>query len=101
MKIVPIRSRMLFGDFYPRPAEGVSEGVKFSTGVALTICAPTLLLCYVVGHYLPLYVMACDGTLGAIFGVWMFGKPRHGFDSCVPADNISDDPGVTHARRIA
>ena len=99
MKIVQIRSRMLFGGFYPRGAEGVPEGLKFAAGVALTQYAPALLFCYVVGHYMPLYLVACVGAVSTLIGLWMSSKPSGLPVSCFPAVNVSGTPGVAHARR--
>lgn len=98
MKIVSIRSRMLFGEFYPRAGEMVSEGVKFVACAALTLCAPTLMFCYVAGQFLPLYLMACNVALGVLWGIAMFKQPSDGCVSCVPVTHTPDVSNDTHKR---
>jgi hypothetical protein len=88
MKVVPIRSKLLFGNFYPRAHELTSEGMKFLAGVALTFWAPTLLFCYVIGQFLPFYLMSCNQALGVLLGILMYNKPSNGILSCVPVNRM-------------
>lgn len=102
MKIVSIRSRMLFGEFYPRAEKAVPEGVKFVASAALVYCGPVLLFCQAVGQFLPLYVIICNGILGALLGVSMFKRPPADLVSCVSATHTpSVSSGPRAAKKVA
>ena len=96
-KVEYIRSKMLFGDFYPQEDEAVPEGLKFAAAAALTYLAPTLLFCYVIGQYTPLYVVACSDLLGVSLGLWMVSRQTHGPASCVPVNEAPDVPSAARA----
>jgi hypothetical protein len=96
MKVESINSRKLFGEYYPRANETVSEGIEFFAGIALTLWAPTLLACYVIGQALPAYVMFCDEVFGVLLGVIMFKRASSGFLSCVPVSRVPHVPSDTH-----
>ena len=104
MKVVSIKSRKLFSDYNPRANETVPEGLKFFAGVALTLWAPTLLACYVIGQALPAYVMFCDEVLGVLLGVVMYKQASSGLLSCVPvsrASNVPSDPHQSEMKKVA
>lgn len=90
MKIESINSRKLFGDFYPRANDKVPEGLEFFAGIALTLWAPTILACYVIGQVLPAYLMFCDETLGVLLGIIMYKSSASDLLSCVPVGNVPD-----------
>lgn len=96
MKVESINSRKLFGDYYPRANKTVPEGMEIFAGIALTLWAPTLLACYVIGQALPAYVMFCDEALGVLLGVIMYKRSSSGFLSCVPVSRVPDVPSDTH-----
>jgi hypothetical protein len=96
MKVESINSRKLFGDYYPRANETMPEGIGFFAGVVLTIWAPTLLACYVIGQALPAYVMFCNGVLGTLLGVIMYKRSSSGFFSCVPVTHVPNVPNDSH-----
>lgn len=104
MKVVQIRSRMLFGQFYPRAEGMVPEGVKFAAAATLALFAPVLLLCYALGHLLPLYLMTCNVALGILWGLSLLKWPPDGFISCVPVKQIavvSSGPHTYEMRKVA
>jgi len=92
MSVVSIKKKMVLGDYYSQDNEIVSEGMKFFAGAALTLLAPTLLFCAVIGQLWPLYLMACDEALGAILGFVMFKKSSDNFLSCIPVNYIPHVP---------
>lgn len=98
MKVIPIRSKMLFKDFVPRADEGASEGAGFLAKAVLNSWGPTLLFCYVVGAALPLYVMLCTHAVGVLAGVLIYRQQPYGVLSCVPVDYRPDVPNVLDAR---
>ena len=96
MKVESINSRRIFGDYYPRANKTAPEGIEFFAGVALTLWAPTLLACYVIGQALPAYVMFCDEVLGALLGVVMYKRASSGFVSCVPVSHVPNVPSDSY-----
>lgn len=100
MRVIPIRSRMLFKDFSPRAQETVPEGARFFAGAALTFWAPTLMYCYVIGQALPFYLMVCNEALGVLCGLFLYKKTRGGIPSCVPVTHRPDVASVVHGRGI-
>jgi hypothetical protein len=96
MKVESINSRKLFGDYYPRANETMLEGMEFFAGVALTLWAPTLLACYVIGQTFPAYMMFCNVVLGTLLGVIMYKRASSGFLSCVPVIYVPNAPSNTH-----
>lgn len=96
MKVESINSRKLFGDYYPRANKMVPEWMDFFAGAALTLLAPTLLACYVIGQALPAYVMFCDQVLGAMLGGIMYKRASSGFLSCVPISHVPNVPSDSH-----
>lgn len=100
MKVVSIRSRMLFGEFYPRAEGKVPEGAKFVVGAGLTVCGPVLLFCYVVGQLLPFYLMMCNMVLGILWGISMFEQPQDAAASCVPMSTTPEAPSNSHTRPV-
>jgi hypothetical protein len=102
MKVVAIRSRMLFGEFYPRAESLVSEGAAFVACAVFALCAPALLFCYVIGQLLPFYLMACNGALGVLWGVYRFKQPSaDGFVACVPVNHAPNASSSTYTRETA
>lgn len=63
----------------------VVDDIKFFTGAAVTLLAPTLLCCLVLGQLWPLYLMTCSEALGTTLGIIKYRKPTAGFLSCMPA----------------
>lgn len=100
MKVESINSRKLFGDYYPRANEMVPEGMEIFAGIALTLWAPILLACYVIGQALPAYVMFCDEVLGALLGIIMYKHESSGFLSCVPVSRVPNIPRDTHQSKM-
>jgi hypothetical protein len=95
MGVVSIRRKFILGDYYSQDNESVSDDVKFFAGAVLTLLAPILIYCAVIGQLWPLYLMAIDETLGVILGVVMFKRSSNNFLSCVPATYIPDIPSGT------
>jgi len=93
MKIEQIKSRRLFGDFFPRAPELVPEGVKILVGLALTCWIPTIMLSLVTNQSVLIYGMVCDEALGALLGILIYKKASYGFLSCVPIHHIPPVPG--------
>lgn len=102
MSLVSIRSKIFLGGRYPRGEcrALVPDGVKFFAGAVLTLLMPTLLYCAVSGQLLPLYLMACNESLGAMLGVLMFMRASTVFISCVPATRIPKAPSGTNSVRL-
>jgi hypothetical protein len=101
MRVIPIRSKMMFKDFDPRTDARVSEGVKFLCGVMLTLWCPPLMACLVLGHAMPLYWMLATETMGALWGVTMYNKPSSGSFSCVPVNYVSHVVGIPKVGKAA
>lgn len=76
------------------------EEVTFLAGAALTLLAPTIVYCAVVGQLWPLFLMGCNGGLGAVLGLAMFRKSPRGFTSCVPATRIPPVPSGANSGRL-
>lgn len=96
MRVIPIRSRMLFKDFSPRAQATVSEGARFLAGAVLTCWVPTLMFCYVIGQALPFYLTVCNEALGVLYGLFLYKKTWSGIASCVP---VTHRPDVVSVRR--
>ena len=104
MKIVSLRSRMLFGAFYPRAEKAVPEGVRFAVGAALAYCGPVLLFCQVIDQFLPLYIIICNGILGVLLGVSMFNHPPDDFTSrasLIHTPSVSTGPRSRATKKAA
>lgn len=95
MKIRKIRSKMLFGDFYPRAESPLPEGAKFLAGAAAVHWLPTILFCQAVGEYSPLVLVAASEALGVLWGLLMLKEPPRDSVSCVPVNHV---PHVAQAR---
>lgn len=100
MRVIPIRSRMLFKDFSPRAQETVPEGARFLAGAALTFWAPTLMFCYVIGQALPFYLVVCNEALGVLCGLFLFKRSSSAIPSCVPVTHSPDVASVVHRCEI-
>src|SRR5437764_13187592 len=75
MSVISMRSKTCLGEFrFPESDETASERTEFFAGAVLTIAAPTLLFCMVIGQTWPLYLMACNGGVGVVLGLLMFRK---------------------------
>jgi hypothetical protein len=94
MRVIPIRSKMMFRDFNPRTKESVSEGAKFLCGATLTFWGPTLMACLVLGQAMPFYWTLATDALGILWGVLMYNKPSGGWPSCVPVNRAPNVPSV-------
>lgn len=100
MSVIPMRCRTVPGERYPRGNEVIPEGMTFLAGAALTLLAPTIGYCVVVGQLWPLYVMVCHRALGAVVGLTMFRKSPPGILSCVPASRLSPVPSGANPGRL-
>jgi hypothetical protein len=100
MKVIPIRSKMLFKDFGPRAGGGASEGARFFAKAALNFWGPTMLFCYLISAPLPLYMMLCSHAVGVLMGLLIYSQQPYGVLSCVPVDYRPDVPNVSHTGEI-
>ena len=83
--VVSINSnRLSFLETYPQAATPAPGGLKFWTGITLTLCLPALTFSYVIGQTFPLFVMICTAALGFLLGKWMHRHPPEAPISCVP-----------------
>lgn len=90
MKVVSIRSKMLFNFYDPRAEELVPEGVKFLAGAVLTFWTPPLMFCYVVGQASPFYFMIFCEALGALLGLLIYKRPWDAPTPDSPDDKVYD-----------
>lgn len=88
MKVVSIQRKSVLGPYYSPSNELVPEGVTVLAGMALTLLAPTIIYCAVVGRLWPLYIMGCNEGLGAALGLVMYKKSSDGFSACIPSARI-------------
>lgn len=100
MKIISIRSKMLFKDFGPRVGDAASEETRFFAKAILNFWGPTLLFCYLLGAALPLYVMLCSQSVGVLVGLLIYRQQSYGVLSCVPVDYRPDVPNVSRIHEI-
>src|SRR5256885_12715964 len=101
MRVVSIRKKMFLSGRYSGSESRalIPDGMKFFGGVTLTLLMPTLLYCAVSGQLLPLYLIACNGALGAVLGVVMFMRSSACFLSCVPRTCVPDIPSGSSSVR--
>ncbi len=100
-KVESINSRKLFGQLYPRAqAKAVPEGAGFFCGAALTLWAPTLLYCYVIGQAAPFYLIASSQVLGALVGLLKFKRSSGGLTRCVPVNRVPDIPATARRAKV-
>jgi hypothetical protein len=97
MKVVSIRSKQFLGGYMSRPAETMPDWVGFLAGASATTFGPTLLYCVASFGLLPLYVMGCVATAGALAGVYMFRRPAEYLLLRIPLTRRA--PGEKLARR--
>lgn len=97
MKVESIRSRMLFGNFYPQ-AGGQPEGLKFFVSATVALWGPPLFFCYVIGDVSPLYVIFCTQALGLLSGVLMYLRRPGPVAVCVPVDKFLDTASGTREK---
>jgi hypothetical protein len=92
MKVVSIRSRMLFNPRDPRPQVRVPDGMELMIGVATTHWIPTLLVCFSIRDVLPFFLMLGCEVLGALWGLLIYRLMPDRIPSCVPVSRISKIP---------
>lgn len=101
MKVVSIRRNQFLGRYMSQRAEIMPMWVGFFAGASVTTIGPTLLYCAVSFQLLPLYVMACVLTLGALMGVVMFRRPADDFLLRIPMNSVPFGTLAGEAKRAA
>lgn len=100
MSVIPMRRRTTPVVIIARGNKVIPDGVMFLAGAALTLLAPTVVFCAVLGQFWPLYVMCCNEALGAALGLAMFKNSPADFLSCIPATLIPPAPSGANSGRL-
>lgn len=94
MKVVELKSRLLFGTFYPDITRRVPEGLKFLAKAGLVFVAPALAYCYVTSQSEFMYLTAGQLAIGTLLGASLHNRPPAGPASCVPRLGDRKEPAA-------